>query len=417
MRMWEVEDNKAIPSNLVREQDFILRVRRFHRLETPQLVVNILLTQIPAEYSDRGPLEAVQQRLQTYAETWGGSYAEMSCGDVFLCWPETSSSRLHADSLMNVVLPAGVREEDLKKFRFAYHLPADYTALRERINAYIEAARAATASSDTNTPAQLLLSDAARGPLTAWSVNQIQKLLTDLDMRRYIRTQPVYERAQGGRFTPLFDECFIGIQDLQRAHFPRLDIFTPQNLFQELCQALDGRLLTNLANHFETVKGHKLSFNLSVSSVLGPVFSVFAHAVPPKDRSLVAFEMQRTDMFQDFEMTLNALSLIRKEGFQIIIDGITPELVQYINLQLFDADYIKINVGKERARLLNSPDAHAALAKIPPQRLIFYHCDNEPALVMGRSLGITRYQGWLIDDLARSGSDPHTQPPTGTPRV
>ena len=43
MRTWEVDDNRMIPSDLVREQDFILHIRRLRRLDAAQMVVNLVL--------------------------------------------------------------------------------------------------------------------------------------------------------------------------------------------------------------------------------------------------------------------------------------------------------------------------------------------------------------------------------------
>ena len=60
-RVWEFEDNKAIPSDLVREQDFILRVRRMQRLGTPHTVVNLVLNALDPLAKSRRALEAMQE--------------------------------------------------------------------------------------------------------------------------------------------------------------------------------------------------------------------------------------------------------------------------------------------------------------------------------------------------------------------
>lgn len=54
MRIWEIEDNKAIPSDLVREQDFVMRVRRLNRLVTPALVINLVISAFDAQHGGRG---------------------------------------------------------------------------------------------------------------------------------------------------------------------------------------------------------------------------------------------------------------------------------------------------------------------------------------------------------------------------
>ena len=90
MRTWEIiEDSNAIPSDLVREQDFILRVRRMQRQATPHLVINLVLSAVEAFTKHQGALEAVQQQLQEFAKVTQGVYNEMSNGDVFIVWEET----------------------------------------------------------------------------------------------------------------------------------------------------------------------------------------------------------------------------------------------------------------------------------------------------------------------------------------
>ena len=47
-----------------------------------------------------------------------------------------------------------------------------------------------------------------------------------------------------------------------------------------------------------------------------------------------------------------------------------------------------------RGRILRS-----AAEKVGPERLILAHCDSEQALEVGESLGITLYQGYLLDQM------------------
>src|ERR1700744_353587 len=105
MRVWEFEDNKAIPSDLVREQDFILRVRRLQRLGTPHLVVNLVLNAIEPLARSRRALEAVQKGVQEFAKLTNAIYAEMSNGDVFLTYEKVADANMLAEKLISVMLP------------------------------------------------------------------------------------------------------------------------------------------------------------------------------------------------------------------------------------------------------------------------------------------------------------------------
>jgi len=400
MRVWEFEDNKAIPSDLVLEQDFTMRVRRLNRLGTPFLVINLMLTAIDSLGKYRSALEAAQQRLQEFAKITGGTYAEMSNGDVFLVWEESKETHVLPSRLLAALLPEDAKTADAGKCMLLFHLPDGYTPLRERINHYVEIARAAAAAEESE-PAHALQSEAARGPLTAWSVDQIEKLLGEIDLRRYVRTQPIYEYQPDGKWQPLSEEYFVGFEDLKRDRFPKLDLITPPHLFLELCHALDQNLLVELAVHYDSIAGRRLFLNLSVASVMSTVFARFCHSVPKEQRPLIGFELHRGDLFQDFSGTLNAITLLRREGFAVALDGITPDMAVYFNFAAFEADFIKINVSKERADQLADPSVAEALSKIPKEKLIFFRCDNERALKTGLAMGVSKFQGWLIDDAVK----------------
>jgi EAL domain-containing protein (putative c-di-GMP-specific phosphodiesterase class I) len=399
MRIWEFEDNKAITSDLVREQDFIMRVRRLNRAGTPYLIINLVLNAIEPLQGQRASLEAAQQRLQEFGKITGGLYAEMSNGDVFLAWEENSGTHALPARLITALLPESTTAEDTGKFLLIFHLPSDYTPLRERINHYIETAQAA-ATLVSSGPEQALKS-AVAGPLTAWSVDQIEKLLNEIDLRRYVRTQPIYQYGVDGGWTPLIEEYFVSFEDLKRERFPKLEIAAPEHLFLELCQALDRRLLADLTQRFDSVAGRRIHLNLSVTSIMNPSFAQFCFSVPKNQRGLIGFELHRGDLLQDFSATLNAMMALHREGFKVAIDAVTPDVVNYLNLAAFEADYIKINVSKERAEQLADPAIRQGLAHIPKEKLIFFRCDSEKALAAGLELGVSLFQGWLIDDAAR----------------
>ncbi len=402
MRIWEFADNNAVPSDLVREQDFIMRVRLLNRRGTQNLVINLVLTAIDSLGKNRGALETAQQRLQEFGKITNGYYAEMSNGDVFLAWEENKDTHTLPAHLLTALAPEETNPADSHKFMLVYHLPDDYIPVRERINHYVEISRTAAIIGEGQ-PEKMLQSDAAKGPLTAWSVDQIEKLLGEIDLRRYVRTQTIYEHLPGGKWQPLCEEYFVSFEDLRRERFPKLDFIAPEHLFLELCHALDQRLLVELTAHLDTIAARRVNFNLSVPSVLGPVFARFCFAVPRDARELICFELHRGDLLQDFTLTLNVMMTLRREGFKVAIDSVTPDMVNYLNLASFEADLIKINVSKDRAEQLNDPAICRGLAQIPKEKLIFFRCDNERALTAGLELGVTKFQGWLIDDAVQQG--------------
>lgn len=403
-RTWEIDDKNAVPTDLVREQDFILRLRRLARLGTPHLVVNLVLSAIPATKT-RGVMEAIQKSLQEFARVTSGSYNEMSNGDIFLVWEETGDAELLAERLMSV-LPIDARQRsDKNSYLLTYHLPADYTKLRERSNHYVEVARAA-ASLNAGTAAEALKGDAARGPLTPWSLDQIAKLLDDIDIRVYTRTQPIYRDGGSLGWTQVSEEYFVSFDDLRRERFPKLDLISPEHLFFALCENVDQRLLAQMVKGQPPVVGRTLQLNLSIASVVGNVFAQFARAIPKDKRGQMTFEIHRGDIFQDFARTISAIQILHAEGFRVALDSVTPDMLPYINLPMFGFDQIKINVSRDRTVQLGVAAIRQAIKALPADKLVFFRCDSPQGLQIGRELGVSLFQGWHIDDLAHAGQNP-----------
>ena len=402
MRMWEFDDNKTIPSNLVLEQDFILKIRRLHRLGTPHLVANLALSAIPADYSGRGTIEEAQRRLQSLVLAQKGTYAEMSNGDVFLIWPHSSISQVFPEQAMMVTLPNGVGPEDVSKYILTFNLPDDYALLRERANYYISEMRDKDKGDEDDSPAKLLQSEATRGPLSAWSVNLIERLIKDFDLSKFIRSQSIYEYQKDKSWKQFFDEAFVGLDEVRQKYFPHVDVTQPKHLFLDLCQNLDRGLLETLTLNYDSISDLNLSLNLSVKTVLGLEFAQFTHRIPRGARSKIGFEIHCGDLLQDFMLTLNAIATLRQEGYRVAIDGITPDMLSYFNFTRFDVDAIKINVSKDYATSLKFQAIREGIAQVPREKIIFFHCDSEQALTAGIDLGVTKFQGWLIDDKARA---------------
>ncbi len=372
------------------------------RLGTQHLVINLVLSAVEAFAKSQGALEAVQQQLQEFAKVTQGSYAEMSNGDVFIVWEEKPGIQALPARIVEAILPDV--PTDTSRFLLVWHMPKDYTPVRERTNHYVETAQAISTLGTGGTPAQILKSEAARGELTAWSVDQIGKLLGEIDLRRYGRTQPIYRYEKDGSWALESEEYFVSFEDLRRERFPKLDLVTPEHLFLALCEMLDQHLLTMLTNRPETISGRPIRLNLSVRSIMSSAFALFGRGIPREKRGLIGFELHRGDLFQDFSLTLAAINAVREEGFKVAIDSVTPDMLAYLNLASFDVDNIKINVSKDRAAQLADPAIQKYLAAIPAEKLVFFRCDNEAALAAGLKLGVKHFQGWLIDDAARKTS-------------
>jgi hypothetical protein len=392
MRVWEIDDVRALPGEIVREQDFILRLRHLHRINGKAAIINLIFG--TTALSQR---EDWLRRLQQHYDGQSVTIHILSQGDAFIIAPPEQEKSLQEflQSLL-AAIPAG----DSANMMTTYHLPQDYTAARERANHYIEAVRAAAQLGAANpAPSQVLQGETVRGALTPWALDQIGKLLSDLDVRRYVRGQSIYRSVSNG-WQRHATEYFVSVDELRRERFPRLDIRTPERLFMELCSELDHRLLQQFAEQPTSLpEGEAIGFNLAVESVLGTPFAKFTHAFPAEKRRQISFELNRGDLLLNFSATQAAIALLRQEGYGIALDALHPDLLPYLNCALFDVDNFKIRAGSDVLPQLELPQVLQALAQLPREKIIFYRCDNQAAIDIGKKLGINLFQGWHIDDV------------------
>ncbi len=407
MRIIESDDRSLLPTDLVREQDFIMKLRQMQRNNTPYSLLLFAFSEVEGLTVGKGAMERIHEHLNEFAKRTKGGIADMSNGDIFLFWggnPDIGMLTAQAENMILSDVPFGTPlHENIASFA----MPQDYTTLRQRMDNYIEEIRAQTVSRPSASPtaAEALRSSAARGPLTAWSVDQIGRLLGDLDLALYTRMQPIYRFTEHSLWTPFTTEYFVSFDALKKDCFPNLELITPEHLFLALCEMLDQKLLAIMTADYDLIAEKSVHLNLSVATIMSSVFAQFVHRVPRAARMMIGFELHRGDLFQDLSQTLGAIEILKREGFRVILDGIMPAMTTYVNFASFDFDFIKINISKERAHQLLDPNIRHAIAQMKNDKIIFYRCDSEQALKTGQSMGVTRFQGWLMDKLNQKSDD------------
>jgi len=400
MRVWEVDDVKALPGDIVREQDFIMRLRSLQRQGTVCAVINLVFGAMPALQADTEKREAILRELAPVITAQQGQLHIMAQGDAFIIAPDAATAET---AIIKIFAQHAIHDTaEITKLQQLYLLPQDYAAARERSNHYIEAAHAAAQIGAANSaPEMALQGEQVRGPLTPWALDQIVKLFATIDIRRYVRSQNIY-RATATGWEIASAEYFVSVEEMRRERFPRLEIRTPERLFMELCSELDYRLLNQFAEQPASLASGTINLNIAIESVLGSSFSKFVHTLTPEHRRQMTFEINRGDMLLNFEATLSAISLLKQEGFKVALDALHPGMLPYLNCALFEADFLKIRLGKDMLQQIDSVVVMQALEKLPKERIIFYRCDHEAALAIGKKLGISLFQGWYIDDVVSS---------------
>lgn len=391
---------------LVLEQDFILHLRHLQKQSQALYVVNAQYANMPGLVGKSDLVDATHDRLHDVAKRLGAELYLMSNGDAFVVvdakMARGEDPLPYGEKLIRDTLPNGIEPgRSALSWLEVYRLPDEYGPLREKADHYINLAKAVEAF-QADTPEVLLQEDHVRGPLTAYSLSQIERLLDDLDVRRYVKTQRIYER-DGGKYFPVYEENYISTRDLQQEKFPRLELRASGRLFAELASLLDRRTLSNLIRTHDAWRGRDVGMNLSAGTVLSSTFAQFCHIVHGDARKHVFFELHISELLHDLDKFMNAVELLAQEGFNVAIDGITIQMLPYLRLAQIPARFFKVSVDEAGVRSLADPAKASLLKEVPAEKLIFMHVDSPDALSMGEIMGVTHYQGFLIDEMVAKG--------------
>lgn len=305
---------------------------------------------------------------------------------------------------------------DGSKFCTWYEVETQYDALLRTAEEAIDlAAQPAPDQADPSAAA------AEGEPLDPNHLGQIEKALVSADLSAYVRRQAVCLVPPGEAPQPLFHELYISICDLRKAVLPRYNLTSDRWLFQHLTQILDLRMLALLMARKEIRQIKDISLNLNISTILSPEFLQFDRDMTPDARGTITIEVQPIDIFADFGAFLFARDFLRDRGYKVCIDGLKHLTLPMMNREWLGVDLLKFHWGFDLIDDLDgsrSQSLKEVMAHIGRERLILSRCDSPEAATAGDALGITMYQGRLIDkQIQEASAKPGAKPAATTPAV
>ena len=239
-------------------------------------------------------------------------------------------------------------------------------------------------------------------PLDPPNLAAIQEAIAQADLSTIIRRQPICAVVRDRKPEPAFHEIFTSIALLCETLLPGIDVQANPWLFQDLTQHLDRRMISYLAQNGETTRGQPFSINLNVSTLLSPEFLDFDEQLNKGTRGGIVIELQLFDVYANLGSFLFARDFLRERGYKFCLDATTHMSLPLIDRAELGFDLVKLLWSSDLADRLRGPGGRtlrSAAEKVGPERLILAHCDSERALDVGEVLGITLYQGYLLDEM------------------
>lgn len=241
-----------------------------------------------------------------------------------------------------------------------------------------------------------------RRPLSPQQLGRLEEILERSDLSAVFRRQAVCVIGKDEDVPkPMFRELFISIMDLAKTVLPDVDLIANRWLFQHLTQTLDKRVLKLLTRADDSSLHSSFSVNLNVNTLLSKEFLDFDDSLRMGSRGTLVVELQLIDILSDFNNFIFARDFAREKGYRVCLDGVTSELLPFIDRHGLGVDLVKLaaspvfdSVDDDGGRL---EDIAAKVQKVGKGRVILARVDNEMMISNGQAMGITMFQGRHID--------------------
>ena len=241
-------------------------------------------------------------------------------------------------------------------------------------------------------------------PLALPDIQKLRDALRKLGPRefgkRYIRSQTAAHLAPGRAVTPVMTEYYVGVDLLRQGLLHGVDIQGGGNVFSQLTLTFDQALLYCIGA-LAAERG-KTSLNMNVETVFTNAFDHFLRDRGEEGLAGVVIEFRQENMFQHFGQFQTACDLIHKRGGTVAIDNVQPETLGLVNLHRLKVKMAKIMWHAEAVDALMGAKDDIRAMQEGGTTMVLARVDDDQAIKIGQGLGITLFQGYIVDKLLTS---------------
>jgi hypothetical protein len=244
----------------------------------------------------------------------------------------------------------------------------------------------------------------------------LERAIERADLANVLRRQEICALVPGSRPAPVFHEIFFSMRYLADMVLPGYDVTSDKWLFQHLSRVLDKRMLALISQREYRDLLRHASLNLTLATVTGPEFLEFDRISNGKDRGVMSIELPAIEVFAEPGDYLFARDFLKERGYKLTVDGVPHLMLPLIDRDLLNFDFIKViwtpaladHAGGKYAK-----DLRDAIKRIGRERVILCRVGTDQAISVGESLGLSLFQGRIIDNMLQAwGSETGKSPPT-----
>ena len=243
--------------------------------------------------------------------------------------------------------------------------------------------------------------DAAGTPTTA-DFHAIVQRLDNVRFADLIQQQLAVHVQPGAAARPVLAETYVSIAALRERLGLDADPAAHPWLFRDLTADLDRRMIEALCSGGLGFSDVPISLNVNIATLASRQFDELCEA-PARLPGNTMFEINLLDALADLAGYRRASARLRNVGFGVLIDGIDPLALPYLDVGELDPDLLKLWWND---RILSGdgqvPALEDRLSGIDAERIILARVDTEVAVRWGMQRGVRRYQGRFIDGILRA---------------
>jgi hypothetical protein len=402
MSEWNTDPTRD-PRTLSHEEillDFVMRLER-HR--AGRIACEIHLSLLRPYHQRPHHLRIVRKMLEPLIRKFDAGIYELHNNDLVVIAKDASIAEIDTCVLQiryllseDPLFTGAQGAPDEARFCTWYDLARDYDALVRRVRALDDARKVAAevAPGAAGRPG-----GAEIGPT---HLDQIERAIAQADLANILRRQDICAIIPGLRPEKIYHELYFSMYYLAQTLLPGHNITADDFLFRHLTRVLDRRMLALMAKREMAPMLRGGALNLNVRSVMAPDFMEFDKSTNSQDRGSLAIELPALDVLNDTGEYFFARDFLKDRGYKIIIDCLHPLSLPLIDRAWLGFDFIKLTftpsladeVNGQRGQILKS-----AVSRIGRERIVLCRLDDELGLRAGAALGITLYQGRLIDGM------------------
>lgn len=239
-------------------------------------------------------------------------------------------------------------------------------------------------------------------PVEPEDLESVLENMKNVNMLEFVQRQSAVQINPNDKIhsgTVVFQEYFTSMAGFTRKLAPNIDLFAGKWLFQYLSETLDIRMLEAVANTPLFFRPPELNLNLNISTVFSKDFGRFARKFLVSGQKITV-EVQLMDVFQNVSKYHEAKELLHRGGHKILLDGLDPLVLRFLDISKLDPDYIKLIWSPTLIDERQEEKLQEVINNLGIEKFVLARCDTEHAIKWGVSAGIRTFQGHFIDAMA-----------------